>query len=215
MFYYKENNGVIEKYAVDFDINAIETLKNKIIENCSYIKHVEKKDDYFPNFANKNLIKNFNSIKVGEKEYFEEIRDVFLFSYDEYCPPYLVTLMNKLLKSNSEVLNEIFNYSIPSELDLDDEINSLWQDFNVSDNADITKKKLILKKLEYLLSKKEMNAKEQNITPYYNELISLIKLNLVATISLSDLKRAEEFLGIELLAKLNLEHRETKILKNK
>ena len=174
MFYYKENNGVIEKYAVDFDEKKITTLKYAIVENCSQIKHVEYKSAIIPRFEDKILIRNFQATKVGEKEYFEETKDVFQFSYDEYEPPYLVTLIDKLLDLKPEALSEIFNYDIFSEL---------------------------------------VNSNVESLITYYSQLIKLINLNFIDLISISDLKKVEDFLGVELLAKLNLDNSPSRILK--
>lgn len=97
MLYFKKKGDLIEKYQVSFDEKEIERLKNEIINNCSFIKHKEFKSDYSPRFTDESLIRNLQSTYVGEKEYFEETRDVYLYSYDEYIPPYLVELINRLL----------------------------------------------------------------------------------------------------------------------
>ena len=41
MLYFRKNDEVIEKYQIDFNKEEVETLKEKIINNCSFIKHEE------------------------------------------------------------------------------------------------------------------------------------------------------------------------------
>lgn len=97
MLYFRKNDEVIEKYQIDFNKEEVETLKEKIINNCSFIKHEEYESDHLPRFTGK-IIKNYIHTYTGkEKNYFEETRDIYLYSYDEYKPPYLVELINQLL----------------------------------------------------------------------------------------------------------------------
>lgn len=204
MLYFRKNDEIIEKYQVNFDKNEIEKLKNGIINNCSFIKHEEYESDYSPRFTDK-IIRNFKYTPTGkEKEYFEETRDIYRYSYDEYKPPYLVELINQLLNDNSKVINEIFNYDISTKTTIDDRINLANQEFNRIDPENITKKKEKLKELEDLLKAKELNKNQQNIDAYYNQLIGLIKFDLVDSLSISELGRIESFLEINLSSKVEI-----------
>ena len=119
MLYFRKNDEVIEKYQIDFNKEEVETLKEKIINNCSFIKHEEYESDHLPRFAGK-IIKNYIHTYTGkEKNYFEETRDIYLYSYDEYKPPYLVKLINQLLNGNSEVIDEILNYDTSTKSTID------------------------------------------------------------------------------------------------
>lgn len=198
MLYFKKNGDLIEKYQVSFDGKEIERLKIEIINNCSFIKHKEYKSDYSPRFTDESLIRNLQSTYVGEKEYFEETRDVYLYSYDEYIPPYLVELINRLLEHDSKAIDEIFNYDISTKTSIDDRINSVNQELIKTNPEDITQKKAKLKELEDLLKAKELNKGQQSIDLYYNQLMGLIKFDLVDSLSISELSRIESFLEIKL-----------------
>lgn len=194
MFYFKKNNDVIEKYKVDFNREEVKALKIQIIDNCSLIEHKEYRSTIYPRFTDKSLIRNFHSTCIGEKEYFEETKDVYLFSYDEYKPPYLTTLIDKLLKQDTSTIDEILNYDLSSSISLEDKINLVWQEFTQIDIDDIFLKKEKLKELEDLLNYKELN-KNNNLVLYYNKLIKLINFELVDRILISDLERVENFLA--------------------
>ncbi len=202
MLYFRKNDNVIEKYQVDFDKEEMEELKKRIIDNCSFIEHKEYKSDYFPRFTDE-IIKNFRCTSTREKnEYFEEIREIDLYSYDQYNPPYLVELINRLLQNDSKVVDEIFNYDVSTKLSIDDKINSVNQEFIKINPENITKRKAKLKEIEDLLKAKELNKGQQSIDLYYTQLIGLIKFELVDSLSISELNRVETFLEIELANKI-------------
>ena len=195
MFYFKKNNDVIEKYKVDFNREEVEKLKIQIIDSCSLSLHKEYRSTYYPKFIDESLIRNFHSICIGEKEYFEETKDVYLFSYDEYKPPYLTILIDRLLKLDTSAIDEILNYDLSFYLSIDDKIKLACQEFAQIDAEDIILKKEKLKELEDLLNYKELN-KDNILVLYYNKLIKLINFELVDSILISDLKRVESFLEI-------------------
>ena len=198
MLYFRKNDEVIEKYQISFDKEKIEKLKKEIINNCSFIKHKEYESDYSPRFTDE-IIRNFTYTSTGkEKEYFEETRDICRYSYDEYKPPYLVELINQLLNGNSKAIDKILNYDISTKSTIDDRIDLANQEFNKIAPEDIIKKREKLKELEDLLNEKELNKNQQSIDVYYNQLIGLIKFDLVDSLSISELGRIESFLETKL-----------------
>lgn len=204
MLYFRKNDEVIEKYQIDFNKEEVETLKEKIINNCSFIKHEEYESDHLPRFTGK-IIKNYIHTYTGkEKNYFEETRDIYLYSYDEYNPPYLVELINQLLNGNSKAIDEILNYDISTKSTIDYRIDLVNKEFNKIDTKDISKKKEKLKELEELLKEKELNKGQQSIESYYNQLIELIKFNLIDSLPISELDRIESFLEIDLFNKVEI-----------
>lgn len=197
MVYLKRNNDVVEKYKVDFDKERIEKLKNEIVNKCSFIEHKEYESDSYISI-DVNTVKNFMCNLIGKKEYFEEVRDVYFYQYDEYNPPYLVELINRLLKDDSSAIEEILNYDISHELSIDDKIALVNKEFIKIDSKDITKRKEKLKEIERLLKVQELNKDQQSIEFYYNQLIGLINFDLIDSISISKISRVESFLEIKL-----------------
>ena len=201
MVYLKRNNDVVEKYKVDFDKERIEKLKNEIVNKCSFTEHKEYESDSYISI-DVNTVKNFMCNLIGKKEYFEEVRDVYFYQYDEYNPPYLVELINRLLKDDSSAIEEILNYDISHELSIDDKIALVNKEFIKIDSKDITKRKEKLKEIERLLKVQELNKDQQNIEFYYDQLIGLINFDLIDSISISKISRVESFLEIKLNDKL-------------
>ena len=203
MLYFRKNDDVIEKYQVDFDKEKIEKLKQEIINNCSFITHIEFESDYTPRLSNE-IIRNFKYTPTGkEKEYFEETRKIYHYSYDRYEPPYLVALINQLLNDNPKVIDQILNYETPSKSTIDDNIDSAYKEFKEIDPENVTKRAEKLKELEDLLKAKKLNINQQNIDLYYKELMELIKFNLIDSLTLSELNKIESFLEINLSSEIS------------
>ena len=204
MLYFRKNDDVIEKYQIDFDKEKIKKLKQEIINNCSLIKHIEYESDYTPILSNE-IVKNFTYTRTGkEREYFEETRDIYHYSYDRYEPPYLVELINQLLNDNSKVIDQILNYEISSESTIDDSIELAYKEFKEIDPENVTKKAEKLKELEDLLKAKKLNINQQNIDLYYKELIELIKFNLIDSLPINELNKIESFLEINLSSEVEI-----------
>ena len=204
MLYFRKNDDVIEKYQIDFDKEKIKKLKQEIINNCSLIKHIEYESDYTPILSNE-IVKNFTYTRTRkEREYFEETRDIYHYSYDRYEPPYLVELINQLLNDNSKVIDQILNYEISSESTIDDSIELAYKEFKEIDPENVTKKAEKLKELEDLLKAKNYNINQQNIDLYYKELIELIKFNLIDSLPINELNKIESFLEINLSSEVEI-----------
>ena len=202
MIYFIKNNDVIEKYQIDFNKKEIEKLRDAIIDNCSYIEHKEYYCDHLPRCTNK-ITKNYKFEFTNDfVEYFEERREAVFVSYDEYNAPELVNLINRLLENDSRVLQQIFNYDISTNIPIDDKIDSINKEFFEIDIKDIEKKKAKLYELEKLLKIQELNKNQQGIKQYYNQLIELIKIKLIDSISVSELERMESFLETYLSNKI-------------
>lgn len=206
MLYFRKNDDVIEKYQVNFDKEKIKKLKQEIINNCSFITHIEYESDYAPILSNE-IVRNFTYTPTGkEREYFEETRDIYHYSYDRYEPPYLVALINQLLllNDNSKVIDQILNYEIASKSTIDDKIELAYKEFKEIDPENATKKTEKLKELENLLKAKKLNINQQNIDLYYNQLIELIKFNLIDSLPINELNKIESFLEINLSSEVEI-----------
>lgn len=151
------------------------------------------------------IVRNFTCTPTGkEKEYFEETRKIYHFSYDKYESTYLVALINQLLNDNSKVIDQILNYEISSKSTIDDSIELAYKEFKEIDPENVTKKAEKLKELEDLLKAKNYNINQQNIDLYYKGLIELIKFNLIDSLPLSELIKIESFLELNLSSEVEI-----------
>ena len=198
MNYYKLKDNIVEKYKVSFNSKEVEKFKNKIINDCSEIVHENYTSDYYVCFSKDEIIRNYKETKVGQKEYFEETRTVYEYSYDRYVVPYLVKLLNKLLKGE-DVLTEILTYKTLDKLPIDIKIDDLQKELKYIADTNTKEKIEKLKKLEKLLEAKKLNKNQKPLSLYRDELTSLFNFKLVDTLTLEELNKFQKFTGINFL----------------
>ena len=214
MKYYNLKDDVIEKYNVTFDKKEIEKIKNEIINNCSDIEHKKYFSDYSPSFSKNDIIRNYYERRTGEvKEYFEETRFIYEYSFERYIPPYLVNLLNDLLKGKN-VLEDILTYKVPDKLSIDIKIEEKEKELKDIDNKNTKEKIEKLKEYENLLELKKLNENQKPLSLYYDKLISLFKFELEDTLSIEEVKKVESFIGVNFLVQKGIiSHNNQKILK--
>lgn len=206
MFYFKYYDDKIEKYVVEFDRELVEELGVEIIDNCSLIVHHEEDLTLGPNKNNTLKIRNYHKgPKVGE--YSHECgpdEPIYHFSYDEYIYPSLITIIDKLLRGDSDAIDEINNYNPEidnAKISFNKEIEKLSRKIDLIDNLDIKNKQLKLKELEVLVAKAQLNKDRKHIDSYYEQLKELLSYELLATISTEEVKKVNRFFSKKLKRK--------------
>lgn len=197
MIYFKKNNEYIEKYEVTFDKEKVEELKERIIWDCSKIKHVSFCSDYGAGIKDRRLVKNFSSVLVGEKEYWEETRSVYRYTFDQYVPSELVNYIDGLLNGFSSSIDMILNYDFKNDKSIDELIEEAMIRFNSINPEKVYDKQEQLKYIDNLLESKKVGANQKDIRPYYQELIGLIHFELIDKINIADIERVYSFLEKE------------------
>lgn len=195
--YFKKNNEYLEKYEVSYDKEKIEELKERIIWDCSKIKHVSFCSDYGAGIKDESLVKNFSSVLVGEKEYWEETRSIYRYTFDQYVPSELVKYIDGLLNGFSSSIDMIFNYDFKNDKSIDELIEEAMIKFNSIDPEKVYDKQQQLKYIDNLLESKKVGANQKDIRPYYQELIGLIHFKLIDKILINDINRVYSFLEAE------------------
>lgn len=195
MIYFKKNNEYLEKYEVTYDKEKVEQLKERIVFECSRIEHRQYTSDYGSYIRDEKLVKNFKAVLVGKHEYWEETRNVYKYTYDEYVPSDLVKYIDELLNDFPSSIDKIFNYDFKNDKTIDDLINEAMIKFNNMNQEDVIDKQQHLKYLDNLLESKRINSTQKDIRPYYQELIPLIGFELVDKILIDDINRVYSFLN--------------------
>ncbi len=201
MFYFKQNGEKIEKYRITFNKKEVKKLQDEIIDHCSIIKHVNFEsdyipkilDNYIPKMCDKRFLRNLKYTRIGQKEYFEETRDIYSIEYDRYIPSYLVEIIERILNGDSTAIEEMLHYQVPNSTSIEEKINLVNSEMISIPPSDIAQKKQKLEELENLLKHQAIFAE---ISSYYEQLISLFKFEYVASILTSELERVKSFLAI-------------------
>ena len=151
-----------------------------------------------------------------------EDKTVYEYDYILITYPYLTFLVDKLLSGDETAIYDMVDYKIEYPINYDELLTQERGEINrlVDNNQeevikkiapeDYTKKKEKLKELEDLLKAKELNKNQQSIDVYYNQLVGLIKFDLIDSLPISELGRIESFLEIDLSSRVEISNSKEK-----
>lgn len=185
-------NGKIIKYNVVLDTKKLIELKEEIIKNCSIVTHI-KKIDRNGLYSFNSKIKNYHCRAICVGEHYNEC--MYEIEYDSYDNPILVEQIERLLKNDYSVIQQIFNPTILEQKD--EKAQLLAQIRNISiDNLNKDSIELLTKlqwSLKEVLEKEKKKASRKPIEPYYLLVQECINLEKVDEISTDDFKRIMGF----------------------
>lgn len=207
MYLFKKNGEMIEKYFISFNSKDVEKLKCEIINNCSKIVHQEYDSHIEPNYFDYLRIRNFHkSEQIGRYEYTDGPSEaIYHFIYDEYKFPYLVSLIDKLLDGDISALEKIYHPNLKhEENDFKKSIEIASKEADKINNLNVEKKIEKLKEIQILLENSELNKNCQPINDYYLRLQSLIKSELIGSVSISEILRVKAFFDSSLVIDNNI-----------
>lgn len=187
MNYFKLTENELIRYEVIFNRHELEQLKSQIISDCSIIVHRKYVGICAPNPSNPR-IKNFDSKIVGlGGTDGKEIQ--YLFSYNEYLPPYLDLLIDGLLAGYGEVIDDIINPKYELERpSIEEMINKVSLELCSINDTDIKAKTEKLRELAELTNLKELNKNQIPVDRYYKKLQQMIYLKKIGKLPINNSK---------------------------
>lgn len=158
-------------------------IRKEIIERCSEIIHHDYEDIKGPNIKDSLKIRNYIHFPVSGNNKLEG--KVFRFVYEEYRFPYLVSLIDRLLRNDWRVIEELENIDFSKEVSLfEDKIECISKELDAIPNRNIRDKRLKLNELEYLIIQSEYNRRQVSVIPYYQMVLDLLKKHRIKSDSL-------------------------------
>ena len=207
MYYFKVKEDVIEKYQVIYDREKLTALNDRIIDECGELKHREHETEDLMSAAVSKHVKNYKSTRIMNKEYDTETRPVYHISYDEYVPPTLSRLIDRLLDGDASIVGEILNFKVPTVEGAYAKINSILAEVT-DDSAEEKDCEKMFNAMESALEEKDF-AEKHEIGPYYDALMKEIELKLVAVLPMSKIREFEIFFDVEFDSKMVNSQKET------
>ena len=198
MYYYLQEKNEIKKYKINIDINKLEELRTEIINNCSYLFHREYRSTILPHNKDFKRIKNYTYKKIGVREYTDgPDEDLYLISYDEVEYPTLVSLIDRLLKNDFSVLNEIYLDEEEKQNLFDKKIKDIENEIAVlTSKREYLKVKEKISEMENIILESKKNSERRQ---YYERVKNLISFELIDTIRIEEINRVRKFYEQELL----------------
>lgn len=158
-------------------------IRSEVIEKCSEVIHRDYEDTNGPNIRNSLKIRNYVSFPVSKSNRIEG--RTYRYVYEEYKFPYLVNIIDRLLRNDINAVNDLYKIDLSKEITLfEDKIERVCVELDSIPNRNIKDKRAKLDELEYLLVQSEYNRRQVSVVPYYQMVIDLIEMHKVKSASL-------------------------------
>ncbi len=198
MIYFEQDNNRITKYKVRFDVYKLQKLREKIIDRCSLIT-AERGQTFSPEtnkfkFTERRDVISEAIIEDGVD--YSEFPIVYNITYREYEYPNLALYIEGIIDQKPTYLRYILSKErINEETMYKARIKSLFKEINETEEEDM--REIYLKGLKKTLDNASLNEGQEPEMNYYEELMSLIKMEKIDSIDLPDVERVCEFLDID------------------
>lgn len=221
MYYYKKEDNEIIKYQVFLEEESLKKLRSEMIERCSLITHKCYRTTQTPNKFDYEHIKNYHEKKIGIIEYndfYSMPEDEYLVEYDYYEHPLLVSLIDRLIKGETNVIDEIEKYKVGNidyeQILLQEQQEIINKLSNINYEKINEQIELLNKNKEKLLNyqkQKILNKNQISANNYIPIVFSCIKQTKIASIPLNSILDVQIF--FENSNNVNIENRLNKLLK--
>ncbi len=199
MFFYKVNDlkTKIQKYEVSYDESKIKVLRKKFIDDCSIIIKREITSTMYP-YCNENNkeyrgIRNLGVVRVQEYNDGPD-KDVCRYTFDEYCYPDIISLIDRFLNNDASVISEIYEYKTKFDRSyLDEEITKQLKKIEGIALEKVDEKIKGYQELKELINYKTLTKREVKEEMYYEELLKIIKMKELDTYLYSDYLKYQQF----------------------
>lgn len=149
-------------------------IRSEIIEKCSEIVHHDYESVSGPNLRDSLRFRNVIHFPVTRSILKSEGK-IYRYVYDEYKFPYLVELIDRILKGDFTALIEILNINYEKELKpIQSKIDKASKELDMIDNLNIKDKRKKLDELEAYLEQLEYNKKQKSVILYYERVIDIL-----------------------------------------
>ncbi len=203
MIYVKEDNK-IKKYEVEIDKDKLKQARIKIIINCSYLTHVERKvrEEDLPNEFDYLTYRNFNKEHLGiqdTNDFFSSgWTNVYRVTYDKAEFPEIIKLIDRVLDGNYDDVISLLNYK---EKKKEKEKNKV--DISISSIEEAKKAKEKADEIIKKLYDEKLNEKRLSVDEFMDKVKDSIKLILVDEIELDDFNKIYNFVDDTIKGKID------------
>ncbi len=204
MIYYKEENGYITKFDVQYNAEELESIRDNLIRDCSRKTHVITENTISPEELinpNKEAIEHLQTRHTGKIWSYSDISEdkvIYEYDYVHILYPRLAYLITELLQGNNEAIyqilegyqnEEVINYA---EL-ITNEKKDILELVGTKPNEAINK----IKHIQVLEEEKGLNKYRLATSGYYDELISKLEFVILGRLSTEFMNAYNEFFDLD------------------
>ncbi len=178
MFYSNGNCYVLESN-FEFSKEELLKLRSEIIERCSEIIHHDYEGSIGPNSRDNLRIRNYICFSIS-KNHSKSEGKVCRYVYEEYRFPYLISLIDRILKRDYSAIDEIICINKDREIiPFEERISRASLELDNIPNLNIKEKREKLDELENYLVQLEYNRKQVPVILYYEKVLNLLGIKLL------------------------------------
>ena len=196
MIYVKEEDK-LKKYKIEIDKENLESLKYKIINDCSVIKHIKqrKEEKYLTGDLDFIHVKNYRKRFVERIDnndfYGPPMKDIYEEEYDYYEEPAVIKNIEEVLKGNENKTLELLNYEVKEEQEknLKEKLNELI--FNTKNEE------TLIYEAKKLLEEHKNTTYQKSVNIYLEDVKNCIRLLFVDEISYEEYEKVCKFIYMD------------------
>lgn len=193
MIYVKEEDK-LKKYQIEIDKENLQSLKYKIINDCSIIKHVKERqrEDYLTCDLDFIHVRNYRKRfveRVSNNDFFgPPMKDIYEEEYDYYEEPDVIKIIEEVLKGNENKTLELLNYEVIEEpnKNLEEKLSELMLNTKSEESLIYEAKKL--------LEEHKNTTYQKSVSIYLEDVKNCIRLLFVDEISYEEYMKVCKFI---------------------
>ena len=201
--WYLKNEEEIIKYECRFDEEELKKLKLKVQCACSIFRPEEFVGTSLPEYLDKSWeIRDVISVPTGD--YLDGDGDFgnwgyeHLYSYNRADPPYLVHIINSLLKDNYSKIVDVYLKRGINDNILQAEVDACVLELKAIKEQNIDEKIKKLDELKQLMKTVAINSSKESVSPYYDNLINMFQLKRLGNVSVEEFNKMIKFFDLNI-----------------
>lgn len=201
--WYLKNEEEIIKYECRFDEEELKKLKLKVQCACSIFRPEEFVGTRLPEYLDKSWeIRDVISVPTGD--YLDGDGDFgnwgyeHLYSYNRAHPPYLVHIINSLLKDDYSKIVDVYLKRGINDNILQAEVDACVLELKAIKEQNIDEKIKKLDELKQLMKTVAINSSKESVIPYYDNLINMFQLKRLGNVSVEEFNKMIKFFDLNI-----------------
>lgn len=200
--WYLKNEEEIIKYECIFDEEELKKLKLKVQCACSIFRPEEFVGTRLPEYLDKSWeIRDVTSVPTGDYldgDFGDCWGYVYLYSYNRAHTPYLVDIIDDLIKEDYSKIVDLYLKRGINDNILQAEVDACVLELKAIKEQNIDEKIKKLDELKQLMKTVAINSSKESVAPYYDNLINMFQLKRLGNVSVEEFNKMIKFFDLNI-----------------